>query len=83
MNVFTRAEFPAKLDSRGRVTVPSRYRERFNLEEGETIRLSLSTVKKVSKRVDNSVEARKFVSRFEEVESFRFDGDIVEVLIRG
>ena len=82
MNVFTRAEFSANLDSRGRVTVPSRYREQFNLGKGDRVKLIFSRVRKVSRKVENTGEAQRFVSSFQNVESFSFNGETVEVLIR-
>lgn len=90
MNAFTSSvdelknpEFSATLDSKGRVTVPARYRKKLDLQKGDRLTIGLSKATKVEKLVKNREEALKIISGLEKAQSFSFDGDKVEVILRG
>jgi len=73
--------FSAQIDSKGRITIPARIRNRLNLEKGEKVSLTLESGKVVSKEFESEKEALEFLSRLEGIERFSFDGDILEVVL--
>lgn len=73
--------FSGKLDSKGRVTVPARIRNRLDLEKGDKITLALESGEIIRKSFSSNSEALKFLSRLEGVESFSFDGEVLEVVL--
>lgn len=70
-----------RLDSKGRVTVPSRIRNRLGLEQGDELRISVENTEVKSKKASSFEEAKAFIESFSEVESFSFDGEQVEVVL--
>ncbi len=78
MNAFT---FSATLDSKGRITVPSRIRKRLNLGKGDEISLSLSSTQVVVEEVGSYREALEFINSLDSVKSFSYEDGVVEVTI--
>jgi AbrB family looped-hinge helix DNA binding protein len=74
--------FSGKLDSKGRVTVPARIRNRLDLEKGDKITLALESGEIIRKSFSSNSEALDFLSGLEGVESFSFDGEVLEVVLR-
>jgi AbrB family looped-hinge helix DNA binding protein len=75
--------YTGQLDSKGRVTVPSRIRKKLGLEAGDELRISVENAEVRSKKASSFEEAKAFVESFSDVESFSFDGEQVEVVLRG
>lgn len=75
--------FSGKIDSRGRITVPSKIREKLDLEKGDTVSLSLNNVCILREKFSSKEKALGFVSDLEGVSGFSFDGEILEVIING
>ena len=71
-----------RLDSKGRITVPSRIRDGLGLEKGDEVSLTLSAVRTVRKDFSSKKKALKFLSQLEGVKSFSFNGESLEVMIR-
>jgi AbrB family looped-hinge helix DNA binding protein len=71
----------AQLDSKGRITVPSRIRNNLGLETGDSIKITVEKVEVRSKQVSGFEEANNFIDSFSSVESFSFDGKTVEVVL--
>jgi len=80
--VFTSVSFSAKLDSKGRITVPAEYRKRLDLSRGDEVKIGLYSIRKVKKSVKDLEEALKFISSLGKVESFSFNGKEVEAIVR-
>lgn len=78
---FTQVGFSARIDSKGRVTVPARIRNRLDLEKGDKLRLSLKSSKILKKKFSNKSDALEFLSRLEGVEEFSFQSGVLEVVI--
>jgi len=78
VNAFTCS---AKIDSKGRITVPSRIRKKLGLEAGDQLRISVENCQIRKKKVSSFEEAKAFVDGFSDVESFSFDGEEVEVVL--
>lgn len=74
-------KFSARLDSKGRITVPARLRDRLGLEKGDRISLSVESSKVLRKKFPSREKALKFLSGLEYVESFSFDGETLEVVL--
>ena len=72
--------FSAKVDSKGRVTVPSSIRKRLGVEQCDSIRLSIET-DFISREFDSPDEALKFVKELDGVESFSFEDGFLEVVV--
>lgn len=72
-----------QIDSKGRITIPSRLRKKLGLEAGDSLMISVENVEILRKNVSSFEEAKAFVDRFSSVESFSFDGEEVEVVISG
>lgn len=75
--------FSGKLDSKGRITVPSRIRNRLQLEKGNRISLEIRSDRIVRKEVENEEEALQILSDFESVKSFQYSDDLLEVVLNG
>lgn len=82
MEAFTPVKFSAKLDSKGRVTIPSRVRKKLGLEAGDSLRISVENAEVRREKASSFEEAKAFVEGFSSVESFSFDGEVVEVVLR-
>jgi len=75
--------FSGKLDSKGRITVPSRIRSRLQLEKGNRISLEIRSDRVVRKEVENEEETHQILSDFESVKSFQYSDDLLEVVLNG
>lgn len=78
---FTSVSFSGKIDSKGRVTVPARIRDKLNLCKGDTVSLELNSTKVIRKKFSDQRDALNFISRLEGLEEFSFDGEILEVIL--
>ncbi|MFB6174636.1 MAG: AbrB/MazE/SpoVT family DNA-binding domain-containing protein [Candidatus Nanohalobium sp.] len=78
MDLFTCS---AQLDSKGRLTVPSRVRKKLGLEAGDELRISVENAEVRRKKASTFEEAKAFIEQFSSVESFSFDGENVEVVL--
>jgi len=78
---FTKISFSGKIDSKGRITVPARIRNKLGLENGDKISLSLESGKIISKDFTSEEEALEFLSSLENVKSFSYEGDVLEVVL--
>jgi len=74
-------QFSGKIDSKGRITVPARIRNKLGLENGDQISLGLESGKVISKDFTSEEEALEFLSSLENVKSFSFDGNVLEVVL--
>lgn len=84
MEAFTSSDsirFSAQLDTKGRITVPARIRNRLDLEKGDQIALQLDSRKVLEQEVDNYREALRFVDKFDSVSSFSFSDGVAEVIL--
>lgn len=79
---FTQVCFSGKIDSKGRITIPSRIRKKLGLEAGDELEVSVRNCEVKSRKVSGFEEAKAFVEQFSAVESFSFDGEVVEVVLR-
>lgn len=79
MDAFT---LTGKIDSKGRVTIPSRIRKDLGLEAGDELSISLRNCQVKRKKVSSFEEAKAFIEGFSSVETFSFDGEVVEVILR-
>ncbi len=73
--------FSAKLDSKGRITIPARIRNKLDLTKGKRISLSLESTEVIRKEFGSEEEALKFISGLEGVNKFSFDGEFLEVVL--
>lgn len=80
---FTQAKFSAGIDSKGRITIPSRIRDKLGLNSGEQVKLSVTSVDIVRKEFSSEKEALDYLSGLENVESFSFDGEVLETIVDG
>jgi AbrB family looped-hinge helix DNA binding protein len=71
----------AQLDSKGRITIPARIRDKLNLAEGDRISVSLDSTKVIRRNFSSKSEALEFLSELESVQSFDFDGEVLEVVL--
>ena len=83
MAVFTPICFSCKIDSKGRITIPSEIRDRSGREPGDEIRVSVENCRIRREEASSFEEAKAFIDGFSAVESFPFDGEQVEVVLRG
>lgn len=81
MAAFTQVSFPGKIGSKGRITIPVRIRNKLNWKKGDEVSLSIESGKVISKKVNSEKAALKFLSSLEKLESFSFDGEILEVVL--
>lgn len=83
MAVFTASEleFSGRIDSKGRITVPSNVRGKLGLEKGDRVRLALQSGTVIRKEFSSKKEALEFLKGVEEVKSFSFDGEFLEVFV--
>ena len=78
---LTQVGFSAKLDSKGRVTVPARIRNRLDLEKGDELRLSLESSQVLRREFSIKEEALRFLSGLEGVKQFSFSSGVLEVVL--
>lgn len=79
MAAFT---WTSKIDSKGRVTIPARIRNKLNINEGDKLKLSLEDAKVIENEFDSSEEALDFLSSLDDIESYSFDGETLKVVIK-
>ncbi len=72
--------FSGSVDSKGRVTIPARIRDRLDLGKGDELSLSINSAEVVRKEVGSLREAVDFVRSFQNVRSFSFQNGVVEVV---
>lgn len=80
--VFTQVSFSATLDSKGRITVPSDIRDTLGLEKGDKVSVGFESCRVVRKSFSSERGALDFLSGLANVESFSFDGRVLEVVLR-
>ncbi|MFB6144201.1 MAG: AbrB/MazE/SpoVT family DNA-binding domain-containing protein [Candidatus Nanohaloarchaea archaeon] len=83
MSTFTGKTFSARLDSKGRVTVPAELRNSLGIEPGDTVQLSLDATNIQVFDVETALEAVEVVEGLEEVRRFDFDGNVLKVVLDG
>ncbi|PSG99113.1 MAG: hypothetical protein BRC29_03225 [Nanohaloarchaea archaeon SW_7_43_1] len=80
MAAFT---WKARVDSKGRVTIPARIRKKLGISQGDRISLSLNSTRVIQKQVENREEAIKLLSSLNFVKSFSYSDDFLEVVLDG
>lgn len=83
MAVFTQVCFNGTLDSKGRVTVPARIRNRLQLKKGDEVSLKIRSQRTIRKEFSSKRDALNFLSGLDGVKSFSFNGKVLEVIIDG
>lgn len=73
--------FSATIDSKGRITIPARIRNRLGLEEGDEVSLSLNASRVVVEQVNSYQEALELIEQLDNVQSFSYNEGIVEVVV--
>lgn len=73
--------FQAKIDSKGRITVPAEIRERLSLEKGDSIPFKLAASRVIVEEVGSRDEALRFIESFDSVRSFSYEAGVVEVVL--
>lgn len=82
MFTCTATSFAGKIDSRGRITIPAGIREGLGLDEGDQVILQVADSDRITKKVESRSQALDFLSKIERtVESFSYDGEILEVVL--
>lgn len=71
-----------KLDSKGRVTLPSTIRQKLGLEAGDELEISVRDCEVKRKEVSDFQDAKAFIEEFSSVKTFSFDGEVVEAVLR-
>lgn len=77
MAAFT---WTGQLDSKGRITVPSRIRNKLDLCKGDEVTLSVTSTKVVIEEVGSYQEAVEFIRSLDSVKSFSYSDGVVEVI---
>jgi AbrB family looped-hinge helix DNA binding protein len=73
--------FSVRLDSKGRITVPSKVRDRFSLEAGDKVSLCVSSPQVLVREVGGRREAIEVVESLDSVKSFSYYSGILEVIL--
>lgn len=73
--------FVASLDSKGRLTVPSEVRKKYDLERGDTFRISLESIEVEEVEVAGVEEAQEVLQELEDVEWFFYRDGVLEVVL--
>lgn len=80
-NDLPKLEFSAAVDSKGRVTIPARIRDRLSIQPGDEIYLGLSPSTLIVEEVGSREEALRFIESFDSLRSFSYEAGVVEVLL--
>jgi AbrB family looped-hinge helix DNA binding protein len=78
---FTQVSFSGTIDTKGRITIPARIRNKLDLESGDRISVSLDSSEVIRKEFSSEPEALEFLSELENVQCFSFDGETLEVVL--
>lgn len=78
---LTQVSFSGNIDSKGRITIPSKIRDKLGLNSGDRINLSISSSKVIRKEFISQEDAMEFLSGLENVEEFNYDGEFLEVVL--
>lgn len=83
MAAFTpeKVSFSGSIDSKGRVTIPARIRNRLGLEKGDQVSLTLNASNVIVEEVDSYREALELIQSLGDVESFSYSYGKVEVVL--
>ena len=81
MEEFIPVKFSAELDSKGRITVPARIRNRLELEQGDRISVQLESGKVLKKEFSSKGKALEFLSGLENIKGFSFSFGTLEVVL--
>ncbi|MFB6100691.1 MAG: AbrB/MazE/SpoVT family DNA-binding domain-containing protein [Candidatus Nanohalobium sp.] len=73
--------FSGQVDSKGRVTIPSRIRDKLGLESGDRVSLQVKSCEVIWKKFDSQNQALSYLSGLENVKRFSFDGKVLEVVL--
>lgn len=73
----------ASLDSKGRITVPSRIRNKLGIEFGDSITLAVTSDRVILREVDSQEEVLKTISSLDSVQSFQYKEGVLEVVLNG
>jgi bifunctional DNA-binding transcriptional regulator/antitoxin component of YhaV-PrlF toxin-antitoxin module len=73
--------FSAKLDSKGRITIPAEIREQLNLKQEDTIQTGIFSFKIETRNVESYKEAIELLQEFEAVKSFYYEEGTLEVVL--
>lgn len=76
----TATTFSASIDSRGRITVPSGVREILELDEGDILEIEIRRTDVTVFEVESVSEAFRKLEKLEDVKSFNFSGETLEVV---
>ena len=71
----------ARLDDKGRVTIPSEVRNRLNLDQGDQVRLQIETGTVILKDFSSKEKALEYLSEKSEIKSFSFENGVLEVIL--
>lgn len=77
----SKVKFSGKLDSKGRVTIPARIRDRLDLSKGDRIYLQIKSGRIIRKQFESKTEALNFIESLQGVKEFSFDGETLEVVL--
>lgn len=78
---FTQVLFSGKLDSKGRITIPARIRNKLSIEDGDQMLLGVESTTVVQKEFESEKDALEFLSGLEGIEQFGFSSGILEVVL--
>ncbi len=78
MDAFT---FRARMDSKGRVTVPARIREKLGIDRGGVLHFAVLSVSRVTCEVEGPRKALEVIEDLESVQSFSYSDGSLEVFL--
>lgn len=79
MNAFT---FTAKLDQKGRVTIPSQIRKQLDLEKSQKVTLQVKNFEVIKKDVNSLREATEIIEATDKVQSFEYENGILKMRLK-
>lgn len=74
--------FTAKLDQKGRVTVPSQIRKQLDLENNQKVTLQVKNSEVIKKEVDSLREATEIIEATDNVQSFEYENGILKMSLK-